>query len=100
MAMSMFCLKTMPQVGRPAIAAIWPTVKGESIVLDVGASIGADAEHYVNLAVLGAAMARIVFDVERPVVGLLNVGREEIKGIEAVKEASRMLREANLPGMA
>ena len=97
MAMSMFCLKTMPQVERPAIAAIWPTVRGESIVLDVGASIGADASHYVNLAVLGAAMARIVFDMERPGVGLLNVGREEIKGIEAVKEAGRTLREADLP---
>ncbi|MGJ3262212.1 MAG: phosphate acyltransferase PlsX [Salinarimonas sp.] len=100
MAMSMFCLKTMPQVDRPAIAAIWPTVKGESIVLDVGASIGADASHYVNLAVLGAAMARIVFDLERPLVGLLNVGREEIKGIEAVKEASRTLREGSFPHLA
>lgn len=99
MAMSMFCLKTMPQVERPAIAAIWPTVRGESIVLDVGASIGADASHYVNLAVLGAAMARIVFDMERPSVGLLNVGREEIKGIEAVKEAGRTLREADLPNL-
>lgn len=100
MAMSMFCLKTMAQVERPAIAAIWPTVRGESIVLDVGASIGADASHYVNLAVLGAAMARIVFDVEKPSVGILNVGREEIKGIEAVKEASRMLRETQFPHLA
>ncbi|TVR10092.1 MAG: phosphate acyltransferase PlsX [Salinarimonadaceae bacterium] len=99
MAMSMFCLKTMSQVERPAIAAIWPTVRGESIVLDVGASIGADASHYVNLSVLGAAMARIVFDMERPTVGLLNVGREEIKGIEAVKEAGRTLREADLPNL-
>lgn len=99
MAMSMFCLKTMPQVDRPAIAAIWPTVRGESIVLDVGASIGADASHYVNLAVLGAAMARIVFDVQRPTVGLLNVGREEIKGLDAVKEAGRTLREANFPNL-
>jgi glycerol-3-phosphate acyltransferase PlsX len=99
MAMAMFCLKTMPQIERPAIAAIWPTVRGESIVLDVGASIGADASHYVNLAVLGAAMARIVFDVPRPTVGLLNVGREEIKGIEAVKEAGRTLRDANLPNL-
>ncbi len=99
MAMSMFCLKTLPEIDRPAIAAIWPTIRGESVVLDVGATIGADASHYVNLAVMGAAMARIVFDVERPSVGLLNVGREEIKGIEAVKEAGRILREANLPNL-
>ncbi len=99
MAMSMFCLKTLPEIDRPAIAAIWPTIRGESIVLDVGATIGADASHYVNLAVMGAAMARIVFDLDRPSVGLLNVGREEIKGIEAVKEAGRILREANLAGL-
>jgi glycerol-3-phosphate acyltransferase PlsX len=99
MAMSMFCLKTLPEIDRPAIAAIWPTIRGESVVLDVGATIGADASHYVNLAVMGAAMARIVFDIEKPTVGLLNVGREEIKGIEAVKEAGRILREANLAGL-
>jgi glycerol-3-phosphate acyltransferase PlsX len=99
MAMAKFCLKTLPQIERPAIAAIWPTLRGESIVLDVGATIGADASHYVDLAVMGAAMARIVFDLERPTVGLLNVGVEEIKGIEAVKEAGRLLREGDFPGM-
>jgi glycerol-3-phosphate acyltransferase PlsX len=99
MAMAKFCLKTLPQIDRPAIAAIWPTLRGESIVLDVGATIGADASHYVDLAVMGAAMARIVFDLERPTVGLLNVGVEEIKGIEAVKEAGRLLREGDFPGM-
>jgi phosphate acyltransferase len=97
MAMSKFCLKSMPQIDRPAIAAIWPTLRGESIVLDVGATIGADARHLVDLAIMGAAMARIVFDLDRPTVGFLNVGVEEIKGVEAVKEASTILREANLP---
>lgn len=97
MAMSKFCLKSMPQIDRPAIAAIWPTIRGESIVLDVGATIGADARHLFDLAIMGAAMARIVFDLERPTVGLLNVGVEEIKGVEAVKDASTMLRDANLP---
>lgn len=96
MAMSKFCLKSMPQVDRPAIACLWPTVRGESVVLDVGATIGADAQHLVDLAVMGAAMARVVFDIDRPSVGLLNVGVEEIKGVEAVKEAGRILREANL----
>lgn len=99
MAMAKMCLHTMPQIDRPAIACLWPTIRGESIVLDVGASIGADAQHLVTLAVMGAAMAHIVLDLERPTVGLLNVGVEEIKGIEEVKAASRMLREANLPSL-
>src|SRR5918997_412049 len=100
MAMSKICLKTMAHVERPAIAAIWPTTRGESIVLDVGASIGADATHLVDMAVLGAALAHIIFDLERPTVGLLNVGVEEIKGIEIVKEAARILKEADLPHLA
>ncbi len=99
MAMSKFCLKSMARIERPAIAAIWPTVRGESVVLDVGATIGADAAHLFDLAIMGAAMARIVFDIDRPTVGLLNVGVEEIKGVEAVKEAGRMLREAGLPNL-
>ena len=99
MAMSKLCLHMMPQVDRPAIAAMWPTVRGESIVLDVGATIGADAQHLVTLAIMGAAMAHIVLDVPRPTVGLLNVGVEEIKGIEEVKAASRILRESALPNL-
>ncbi len=99
MAMAKFCLHTMAPVDRPAIAALWPTLRGESIVLDVGATIGGDERHLVDLAVMGAAMARIVFDIDSPTVGLLNVGVEEIKGVEEVKAAGRMLREANLPNM-
>ena len=100
MAMAKICLRTMPQIDRPAIACLWPTVKGESVVLDVGASIGADAQHLVMLAIMGAAMAHIVLDLECPTVGLLNVGVEEIKGIEEVKAASRILRETHLPSLA
>ncbi|HME84105.1 MAG TPA: phosphate acyltransferase PlsX [Roseiarcus sp.] len=99
MAMAKFCLHTMAPIERPAIAALWPTLRGESIVLDVGATIGGDERHLVDLAVMGAAMARIVFDIDSPTVGLLNVGVEEIKGVEEVKAAGRMLREANLPNM-
>lgn len=99
MAMAKFCLHTMAPIERPAIAALWPTVRGESIVLDVGATIGGDERHLVDLAVMGAAMARIVFDIDCPTVGLLNVGVEEIKGVEAVKAAGRILREAQLPNM-
>jgi len=93
MAMAKFNLKTLPGVERPAIAALWPTLKGECIVLDLGASIGADAEHLVNLAVMGSAMARVLFHLDRPSVGLLNIGVEEVKGLEPVREAGRVLRE-------
>jgi glycerol-3-phosphate acyltransferase PlsX len=97
MAMAKVCLGTMPQIERPAIAAKWPTLRGESIVLDVGATIGADAEHLIDLAIMGAAMARIIFNIDSPTVGLLNIGVEEIKGIEEVKAAGRVLRETTLP---
>ncbi len=99
MAMAKFCLHTMAPIERPAIAALWPTLRGESIVLDVGATIGGDEQHLVDLAVMGAALARIVFDIDCPTVGLLNIGVEEIKGLEEVKAAGRILREANLPNM-
>jgi len=97
MAMAKFSLKTMAGIERPAIAALWPTLRGESIVLDVGASIGADAAHLIDLAAMGSAMARVLFDLERPSVGLLNIGVEEVKGLEQVREAGRRLRERPPP---
>src|SRR5215467_800840 len=99
MAMAKFSLKTMPGISRPAIAALWPTVIRESVILDVGASIGADAEHLVDLAVMGSAMARVLYNLDRPKVGLLNIGVEEVKGLEPVREAGRILRETKLPGL-
>jgi glycerol-3-phosphate acyltransferase PlsX len=93
MAMAKFHLRTLAGIDRPAIAALWPTLRGESIVLDVGASIGADAPHLIDLAAMGGAMARVLFDLERPKVGLLNIGVEEVKGLEPVRDAGRMLRE-------
>jgi glycerol-3-phosphate acyltransferase PlsX len=98
MAMAKFCLKPLPGIGRPAIAAIWPTLRGESIVLDVGATVGADARMLTEFAVMGAAMARSVFGLERPTVALLNVGAEEVKGVEQVREAGRLLRAMDHPG--
>ena len=95
MAMALFCLRTMANIERPALAGIWPTLKGESIVLDVGATIGADAQQLVDFALMGGAMARALFELKRPSVGLLNVGVEEVKGQEEVKEAGRILREAD-----
>jgi phosphate acyltransferase len=99
MAMSKFNLKTLPGIERPAIAALWPTLRGESIVLDVGASIGADADHLVDLALMGAATARILFGIDRPTVGLLNIGVEEAKGLEQVREAAQILRDENFEGL-
>jgi glycerol-3-phosphate acyltransferase PlsX len=97
MAMARFVLKTIPGIERPAIAAIWPTLRGESVVLDMGATIGADARQLVEFALMGEAMARSLFGLDRPTVGLLNIGVEEIKGLEQVKEAGRLLRALGLP---
>ncbi|SNZ07359.1 phosphate:acyl-[acyl carrier protein] acyltransferase [Cohaesibacter gelatinilyticus] len=97
MAMSKFCLRTMANIERPAIAAMWPTMRGESIVLDVGATIGADAQQLIDFAMMGGAMARALLDIERPTVGLLNIGEEDVKGLDEVKEAGRLMREFELP---
>jgi phosphate acyltransferase len=97
MAMAKFELRTMAGIDRPAIAAIWPTLKGQSIVLDLGASIGADASHLVNLADMGGAMARVLLGLDRPTVGLLNIGVEEVKGLEEVRQAGQILRAGQSP---
>ncbi|MEM9471560.1 MAG: phosphate acyltransferase PlsX [Pseudomonadota bacterium] len=97
MAMAKVVLKTTEGVSRPAIAGIWPTQKGRSIALDMGATVGADADQLVSNAIMGAAMARCLFGIRRPMVGLLNIGVEEVKGVEAVREAGALLREADLP---
>lgn len=93
MAMAKLILRPMADIERPAIAALWPTVESECIVLDVGANIGASARQLADFALMGAAMARALFHVERPTVGLLNVGVEEIKGDEDVKQAHAWLKE-------
>lgn len=97
MAMARFSLRMLPGIDRPAIACAWPTLRGESVVLDVGASIGGDAQHLASLAIMGSAMARVLFDLERPTVGLLNIGVEEVKGVEEVRGAAELLRSMNLP---
>jgi glycerol-3-phosphate acyltransferase PlsX len=94
MALYRLLLKPLGDIERPAIAAIWPTVRSESIVLDVGANIGASSRQLCDFALMGAGMARALFHIERPSVGLLNVGVEEIKGADEVKEAHALLREA------
>jgi phosphate acyltransferase len=93
MAMAKLVLTTMPGIERPAIAGQWPTLARPCIVLDLGANIGATARQLADFALMGAAMARAVFHIERPRVGLLNIGVEEIKGIEEVRQAHAWLKE-------
>src|SRR6476620_1586312 len=97
MAMAKFNLKMLPGIERPAIAASWPTLRGSSIVLDLGASIGADAGNLVDMAAMGSAMAAVLFGLDRPTVGLLNIGVEEVKGLEDVREAGQILRAGQWP---
>ena len=97
MAMSRFCLKMMANIERPAIAAIWPTKTGETIMLDMGATIGANSQQLIDFSILGSALAQILFDKKRPTVGLLNIGVEEVKGLEEVRNAGQILRSADLP---
>jgi glycerol-3-phosphate acyltransferase PlsX len=95
MAMALFALHRMEGISRPAIAAIWPTTRADIIVLDVGATVGGDAQQLVDFSILGAAPARALFDQESPSLGLLNVGTEEMKGHDEVKEAARVLAGAS-----
>lgn len=96
MALSRLILRQIPGIERPAIAAQWPTIGRPCIVLDVGSNIGASARQLIEYALMGAAMARAQFGIERPSVGLLNVGVEEIKGNEEVKEAHALLKQSDL----
>jgi len=96
MAMAKICLRPAAEIYRPAIAGLWPTLRGASLLLDCGATIGANAQQLFEYAVMGAAMARALFGLQRPRVGLLNVGVEEVKGLDDIREAGQMLKDANL----
>ena len=98
MAMATFCLRPIEGISRPAIAAIWPTLRSDIIVLDVGATVGGDAKQLCDFSILGAALARALFDQELPTVGLLNVGTEGMKGHDEVKDAARLLHAASGSG--
>jgi glycerol-3-phosphate acyltransferase PlsX len=97
MAIAKLILKTMPGIERPVIGGQWPTIRDNCIVLDLGANIGASARQLADFALMGAAMARALFHIQRPRVGLLNIGVEEIKGVEEVKQAHAWLKETDLP---
>jgi phosphate acyltransferase len=92
MAMAKFALKTLPGIDRPAIATLFPTRRGDSVMLDLGANVECDAENLVQFALMGDVFARTVLGLERPTVGLLNIGSEDLKGNDAVRAAAARLR--------
>ena len=97
MAMAMFGLRTIPGVERPAICSFFPTERGETCMLDLGANVACDADNLVQFAVMGEAFARTAMGIEKPTVGLLNVGVEDLKGKDEVKLAAAALRNSDLP---
>ena len=96
MAMSKLALRTMPGIDRPALAALLPTLaETDLVMLDLGANTECDAQNLVQFAVMGSAYARTVHGIGKPRVKLLNIGTEELKGTDELKEAAALLREAN-----
>lgn len=93
MSLSLLNIKTMLEIKRPAIATIWPNMKGESIVLDLGANTKLSARYIVDNAILGSSLAAVLLKIKKPSVGILNIGTEEIKGNEELKNASDRLKE-------
>jgi phosphate acyltransferase len=96
MAISRFVLKTLPGIDRPAIASVLPTLKGHTCVLDLGANVDCTAEHLLQFGIMGSELVASVEHRERPTIGLLNVGEEDIKGNEVVKRAAELLRASGL----
>ena len=96
MAISRFVLKTLPDIERPAICSVLPTMKGHTYVLDLGANVDCTAEHLLQFGVMGATLVSSVENKDHPSVGLLNIGEEEIKGNEVVKQAGELLRASGL----
>ena len=96
MAISRFVLKTIEGVDRPAICTVLPTQAGRTYVLDLGANVDCSSEHLMQFGVMGAMLASALEHKERPTVGLLNVGEEEVKGNEVVKRAAELLRQSGL----
>jgi phosphate acyltransferase len=97
MAIAKFVLKMLPGIDRPAIASFFPTRRGESVMLDLGANIECDEENLFQFALMGDVFARTVLGLVEPTVGLLNVGSEDLKGNDAVRAASARLRETVTP---
>ena len=96
MAIARFILKTLPGIDRPAIASQLPTKQGVTTVLDLGANVNCTPEQLVQFAVMGSALVAAVDGIDRPSVGLLNIGEEDIKGNEVVKHAAELLKSSGL----
>ncbi len=98
LAMAMLILRRLEGIDRPAIASFFPTLRGETVMLDLGANIRCDARNLVEFAIMGEVFARTILGITNPTIGLLNVGEEETKGNDALKDAANLLRELDLPG--
>ena len=96
MAISRFVLKTLPGIDRPAICTVLPSRRGATYVLDLGANVDCNAEHLLQFGIMGAMLASALEHKERPSVGLLNIGEEDIKGNDIVKRAGELLRQSDL----
>ena len=96
MAISRFVLKTLPDIERPAICSVLPTLTGHTYVLDLGANVDCTAEHLLQFGVMGATLVSSVESKPQPSIGLLNIGEEDIKGNEVVKQAAELLRASGL----
>lgn len=94
MALSKFMLRTMPGIDRPALIAPLPTLRGESVMLDLGANVECDSNNLVQFSIMGAAYVRTVLGQSRPSVALLNVGTEDLKGKDSIKAAADTLKES------
>ena len=92
MSLSTLHIKTLKEIKRPSIASIWPNLNGESIVLDLGANTKLDSRYLVDNAILGSSLASIIFKIDNPTIGLLNVGTEDIKGSEEIRLTSDKLK--------
>jgi glycerol-3-phosphate acyltransferase PlsX len=96
MATARYVLKMLPGIDRPAIISALPGITGPTFMLDMGANVGCTAEHLLQFALMGSVVASDILDIEAPKVGLLNIGQEDIKGNEVVREAGALLSQSNL----
>jgi glycerol-3-phosphate acyltransferase PlsX len=96
MVLAKFVLKTLPGIDRPAIASLMPTRRGETVFLDLGANAACNADNLVQFAVMGEVFARAVLGIARPTVGLLNIGTEDGKGNDTLRDAAASLRDSPL----
>ncbi len=96
MVTARYVLKTLPGIDRPAITSTIPSVNGQTYMLDLGANVGCTSKHLLQFAVMGAVLATAIDEIENPKVGLLNIGEEEIKGNEQIKQANELLRQSGL----